>query len=250
MIETKRGVTVAIAAATLAAGMLAGGPASAADTQTFNADTNAGVSDFSVPGFTDLPFVGKWRIGNAAANGDHELKVGTDTGVPGAFDQDQFAWGNGQSVGFSLDYDGNSATATLGGVSTTFVVGAPTSFNALLIRTATPGTGTSVQLSNLALDGTTLNGGGFANDYDTDATDPSRLIKWLGVSNAGDLASGFSLTGDVTLSWSGSAPTGSNLAFQVKAANGPTQVPMPATLALMGIGLAGLGAATAWRRRA
>ena len=239
-----------LGALTLSLGLLTAGAASAADTQTFNADTDVGVTDNSVPGFTELPFVAEWRIGNAAIGGDHELKVGTNTGSTSAFDQDEFAWGNGQSVGFGLTYNGNSATATLGGVSTTFVVGAPSAFDALLIRTATPIEGSKVELTNLALDGNALNGGSFTNDFNNDATEANRLVKWLGVSNAGDLASGFSLTGNVALSWVGNAPTGSNLAFQVKAADGPTQVPVPASLALLGLGLAGLGAIAARRNRA
>jgi hypothetical protein len=238
------------AALTLAVGVLAGGPALAADTETFNADTDAGVSDFAVPGFTELPLVGEWRIGDRGGNATHELKVGTNTGSPSDFDDAQFPWVNGEAADFSLVYDGATATATLGGATVNFSVGAPSAFDALLIRTATPGAGTSVALSNLALDGNPLNGGSFTNDYDSDAADGDRLVKWLGVSNAGDLASGFSLTGDVALSWTGSAPGQSNLAFQVKTADGPNAVPVPATLALMGLGLAGLGVIAARRKRA
>jgi hypothetical protein len=239
-----------VAALTLAVGVLAGGPAHAADTQTFNADTDASVTDNSVPGFSELPLVGEWRIGDRGGSATHELKVGTNTGSPSAFDEAQFPWVNGEAAAFSLTYDGATATATLGGATVNFAVAAPSAFDALLIRTATPGSGTSVALSNLALDGATLNGGSFSNDYDSDATDGDRLVKWLGVSNAGDLASGFSLTGNVTLSWTGSAPSQSNLAFQVKAADGPSDIPVPATLALMGLGLAGLGAIAARRKRA
>lgn len=238
------------AALTLAVGVLAGSPAHAADTQTFNADTDTGVTDSSVPGFSDLPLVGEWRIGDRGGIATHELKVGTDTGAPSAFDDAEFPWVNGEAAAFSLVYDGATATATLGGATVNFAVSAPSAFDSLLIRTATPGAGTSVALSNLALDGNALNGGSFSNDYDSDAADGDRLVKWLGVSNAGDLASGFSLTGNVTLSWTGSAPAQSNLAFQVKAADGPNDVPVPATLALMGLGLAGLGVIGARRKRA
>jgi hypothetical protein len=252
MSNTRKRLT--LGALTLSVGLLTAGAVSAADTKIFNADTDAGVTDNSVPGYSELPLVGEWRIGDRGGSATHELKVGTNTGTPSAFNDAQFPWVSGESVDFSLTYDGTNATATLGTSSVSFAVAAPSSFDALLIRTATPGTETSVVLSNLelvsTLGGTLLSNGSITNDWDSDQVDGDRLIKWLGVSKAGDLASGFSLTGDVTLSWTGSAPTQSNLAFQVKAADGPNEVPVPATLALLGLGLAGLGVIGARRKRA
>lgn len=104
---------------------------------------------------------------------------------------------------------------------------------------------TSVVFENLMLNYASL--GRFSNIWNDDAQGIGRQVNWLAIGNAGDLGAGFSLTGNVALSWSDEPPKNSHLAFQIKGANGPNSVPEPTTLVLIGIGVLGIG--FAGRRR-
>ena len=144
---------------------------------------------------------------------------------------------------------------TLGGVSIDYTFSSSiNNFNSLVMRAATPYADTSVVFNDLTLDGVSL--GDFGNIWNDDAQGSGRQVNWLAIEQAGDLGAGFSLTGNVALSWGSDRPTQSNLAFQIKGAEGPvlidtrqhaTGVPEPATLALLGIGVIGLGFASCRR---
>lgn len=228
-------VRIALGAASLAAGLVAAGSAGAVMTETYNADTDASADDFSVDGYSLLDFQAEGRIGGP---GTFEIDVGRDTA--GAFDTDDHDWPKGDPESFTLDYDGSSAVWNVGGDEVDYPIKSPSGFNSLLIRTATPYSGTEVAFSNMELDGKEI--GDYSNNHDSDASDSDRLVKWLGVHNDLDLGSGFELTGDVAMDWpQESKPSQSNLAFQIKGANRAQEVPVPATAALLAGGLLAWG---------
>ncbi|SCY66009.1 choice-of-anchor W domain-containing protein [Thiohalorhabdus denitrificans] len=221
----------------LAAGLAVSGTAGAVATETYNADTDPSATDFEVDGYSALPFVAEGRIGGP---GTHELDVGSNTA--GDYDSADHEWGNGPFETFDLNWDGEDAQWKVGDDSTTYSdFDSLNDFNSLLIRTATPGAGTEVAFEDVTLNGSPVPGLSFSNTYDTDAADSDRLVKWMGMYDAGDLAQGFNLSGSVAMSWpEGEKPSQSNLAFQVKGANHANEVPAPATGALLLGGLLGL----------
>ncbi|HKJ88943.1 MAG TPA: choice-of-anchor W domain-containing protein, partial [Gammaproteobacteria bacterium] len=191
-----------------------------------------------VNGYTLKPFVAEGRIGGP---GTHEIDVGTNTASSSDFDAANHNWPRNETEPFSLTWDGTTATFTVGGGNGDL---APSSlggdtvsyssfgdlhgFNSLLIRTATPYSGTQVAFSNMQLNGKSLPD--YTNNYNMDATQSDRLVKWLGIPHAGPLHKGFTLTGDVAMNWpSENKPSQSNLAFQIKGAHTTHQVPVPGT---------------------
>lgn len=221
---------------------------------SFVGGSGDGSDVWSVPGFdTEIGFVAEGRIGHPEQT--FELKVGPDTHTPGGEREADYEWVNGDWADFTLDFDGTDVSWTLGGVSIDYTFSSSiNNFNSLVMRAATPGADTSVVFDDLTLDGVSL--GAFSNIWNEDAQDSGRQVNWLAIEQAGDLGAGFNLTGSVALSWGSDRPTQSNLAFQIKGADGPvlidtrqnaTGVPEPATLALLGIGVIGLGFAS--RRR-
>jgi hypothetical protein len=188
------------------------------------------------PGEPNLAFVAEGRAGNVAANGTFELDIGASTAAPAS--TAQFAWGNGQPIAFTLDYNAVSRLATFsfgsGTPSVSYVVPAAETFTDLFFR-ARSVQGSSILLSGLALDGVALG-------QDVGVTGAG--LDFLQLAGGG-LADGFALTGRATLAWTGAPPTNSNVAFQIKVG----EVPEPSTYALLLAGLAGLGF-LARRRRA
>lgn len=194
---------------------------------------NAGLITGNLPGDAafnalDLPevAVAEGRIGNNAFNGTHELTIGQDTGAPAQ--TAQFIWGNGVAQPFTLTYDaGNSAIQfEVGGNVLDFAVA--DAINGLYIRTRATNLGTGITLDNFNLNGDAVAGAsstvGNGADY------------FFITGN--QLLSGFTLTGDATLSWE-NQPSQSQLAFQIK-----MTIPTPGT-----VGLLAMGGLVATRRR-
>lgn len=215
----------------------------------------AAASSFTVmdlPGFSDQDFnalinggqfsedfIAESRSGDAGGAATYEQAI-LDVTPPGPgglpATQGQFDWVSGTAYDFSLSFDGTTVTYTLGGQT---LNAAPTdgiAINEIYIRTRSNGDGSSFAITDLTFGGEAVGESLLSDDNGT--------IDYLKIS---DFSGGFTLTGTQTLSWSGEIPSQSRLAAQFKVGEGAsdTEIPVPATLALL---LAGLGV-LAWMRR-
>lgn len=216
--------------------MISAGSVEAALIQTAPSGVG-GVTDFAVPGWDiDIGFVAEGRIGDRSGGATFELDVGSDTG--GGFNTAQFNWVNNTSYAFSLNFDGTTATFNVGGTAVSYNAFSITDeFDGLAIRTSAY-EGQSILFTGLDLDGTSI--GSFSNV--STATGSDRDVVWLLLSDFGDLAGGFVLTGNVALAWTLNPDPNLNqsrLAFQIKGADAPV-VPIPGAVWLFASGLIGL----------
>jgi hypothetical protein len=194
--------------------------------------------------------VAQGRIGNAAANGDYEigLHIGpnfTNANPLGTAAERQWAWTDNAFRSFTLSRTGNSLRFVLGNYDETWTDASVALIDSLILRAAATSNSTT-RLRNLSLD-----------DAATGSLAPAAIAETNGDMGLvlGNIAAGnFTLTGQVAFDWTtGHRPSGSNMAFQIKAfdtqipGGGPTAIPAPAGLALFGLGLLALGAL---RRRA
>jgi hypothetical protein len=219
--------------------LLAAGPAEAAlitNTYTlpeFNALVNAGqIREYAVA---------ESRIGDAGS-ATHEVDLGRDTAVPAA--TAAFAWASGSPVDFTLRYDAATALLryTVGStVDLSYLVpAADRGFRDLFVRTfanAPDASTASILVDRLVLNGTTV-----GTDASASAPPSGGEVLHLG---GPALADGFVLTGRQTFTWTGTRPRNSNLATQIKLG---LVVPEPGSLAMLGLGAAGVGLA-GYRRR-
>lgn len=154
-------------------------------------------------------FVGEGRIGLVSA--PYELDIqdhSTGSNVLGP--TDEFPWVSGEAYDFSLTYDGNDQVVlNVGGVELTrTLTNANPTFDTLFLRVRAPENGT-ILLDNLDIDGSSLSSVSISNG--------GKVLIVEG-ANPGD---GFTLTGEATMSWTGTRPTQSNLAFQLIAGTQP-----------------------------
>ncbi len=190
--------------------------------------------------FTEL-FVAEGRIGNNKGDGERELGLNTATGAN--VEAGDLVWGDGSNnvneYNFSLKYDGSKVTYELGGqtLSSTEFSG---SANSIFLRTFAQKDNSKnsknfVTLKDLVFNGETIGSlsslGGESKDVD-----------YLQIRDI-DISAPFTLTGKTLMSWTGSNPMRSNLAFQIKVGNSsPTSVPEPGTIgAIFVTGITGLG---------
>ncbi|UCG51588.1 MAG: hypothetical protein JSW58_15600 [Candidatus Latescibacterota bacterium] len=120
---------------------------------------------------------------------------------------------------FTLAYDSgtNEVSFTLGGKTLFYQPGL--SFREVFVRTRAVDDATSVEVFDLVIDG--------ENVGDLSAAFGPNGLDILAISGV-ELYDGFTMTGVAVLTWTGSPPTQSRLAFQIKIGNAPT-VPVEET---------------------
>jgi hypothetical protein len=156
---------------------------------------------------SDTLFVGEGRIGDGAGAATFEVDLGGDTGAPAQ--TAQYDWPNGIAVPWTLTYNHltHEVSFTVDAVNLTYT--SPLSgFTDVFVRCRAVNAGSDILADNLVLDGDAVGDGSFA---DGDATGLD--ILWI---SGGTLTDGFTLTGTTTMSWTGTPPTQSRLAFQLK----------------------------------
>lgn len=160
-------------------------------------------------------FVAEGRIGDLGGAATFELDLGQETSMPAV--TRQYPWVSGQVESFTLTYDAlnDEATFELGGETLVYDVNG-VFFNVMFLRTRAVNSDSAVSLTNLFYNGLPVG--------DQSAADGNLSgIDYL-VLEDGDFTSGFVLTGDAALSWTGTAPTQSRLAFEIKLSEVTTSV--------------------------
>lgn len=231
----------AAALASLAAVAIAPHPASAFEVSRQSTLTDLEFNALIANGDFTETFVAEGRIGDRGSAATYELSVNTPispgVGATPAV-QAQYNWISGQTYNFKLQYDGtavkyslfNGSTWTNISTSDARVLGPA---NAIYFRTRETSS-SNAKLDNLKLNGSALGAYTAPETGDADGVD-YLVLKGLGSS--------FELTGDVLLSWTGTAPKNSALAYQIKVGRVKEnkRVPEPATLlGLVAIATAGL----------
>jgi hypothetical protein len=154
---------------------------------------------------SDTMFVAEGRIGDRGGAATFELDVGQDTGAPGT--TAQYDWQSGVVEPFTVSFDAGTGLVTfmLGG-QTLYYTTPWFDFDSVFIRTRAVNEGTSVTISDIVIDGETVMDQSHAVGTGLD-------ILWI---KGAILNDGFTLTGNAVLTWTGTPPTQSRLAFQVK----------------------------------
>lgn len=180
--------------------------------------------------FTEL-FVAESRIGNNAVggNGEREFGINTDTGANVAFGDR--IWDNGGLVNFTLQYTGSLVNYIVGDrlLSSSAFSGPVTD---IFLRTR------AVNNSTMALSDLLFNGQAISNLFSSGLG--SSDVDYLQISN---ITTPFTLTGKSLMSWTGTTPARSNLAYQIKVGTTPVEsVPEPGTVgALLAAGVLSVG---------
>ncbi|MGA9381521.1 MAG: choice-of-anchor W domain-containing protein [Phormidium sp.] len=179
--------------------------------------------------FTEL-FVAESRVGNASLNtAERELGINDANGTP--FATGQFAWGNNQAVDFLLEYTGELVKYTVGGqlLSSSAFSGPVTD---IFLRTR------AAANSTMALSDLVFNGSGIGNLFSSGSGGSD--VDYLQVS---DITTPFTITGKSLMSWTGTPPNNSALAYQIKVGTTPVEsVPEPGTVgALLAAGVLSVG---------
>lgn len=155
----------------------------------------------------------------------NDLLDGLAVVAEGPSQQEQYDWSSGVVEPFTLTYDSgtNTATYSLGGKALQYqpLLG----FKEMFIRCRAVNTNTTITVNNLV-----LNGCAVADHSSADGNGSGLDILAL---TGEELDAGFTLTGDATLTWQGSPPTQSRLAFQIKVGNAPTVSVEPSTWSRM-----------------
>jgi len=162
-------------------------------------------------------FVAEGRIGDLGGAATFELDLGATTSAPAVMAQ--YAWQNAVVEPFTLVYDAGAAEArfTLGGH--TLIYSTLLGADELFVRTRAIPAGSSVVVQDLVLDGDPV---GDLSQASGDGLDILRI-------EGGTLMDGFVLTGNAVLAWTGTPPSQSRLAFQIKVGKSDVVGVTPAT---------------------
>ena len=154
---------------------------------------------------SDTMFVCEGRIGDRGGAATFELDLGQDTGAPAT--TANYDWQSGVAEPFTLSYDHltGQVTFSLGGIDLHYTT-PYFDFDQIFVRSRAVNEGTSILVDDLVVDGETVGDQSSAVGNGLD-------ILWIKGTN---LNNGFVLTGTATLAWTGTPPTQSRLAFQVK----------------------------------
>ncbi|BAZ37963.1 hypothetical protein NIES4101_38920 [Calothrix sp. NIES-4101] len=170
--------------------------------------------------FTEV-FVAQSRIGNNATNGTQEIDLLNPKNNLLPVDQKQRVWGNGEAVDFILEYTGSLVKYTVGNqVISSTIFSSPVTDIFLRTRAAN---NSKMELTNLFLNGQSL-GNLVSNGVGNSDIDYLQI---------GKLPQSFTLTGTSIMSWTGTRPNNSALAYQIKVGTTPQAVPEPTTLAAL-----------------
>lgn len=155
---------------------------------------------------SDNAFAAEGRIGDLLGAATFELDIGPEHGNP--TQTAQFDWPNGEAVTFTLTFDSvtNVAEFTVGGNVLMYAATPP--FTDLFVRARAVDEGSYIVVNSIVLDGEPVGDNASTSGYDGADT------LWI---KGGVLADGFTITGAVTMNWTGTPPRQSRLAFQVKA---------------------------------
>ncbi|MBW4671608.1 MAG: PEP-CTERM sorting domain-containing protein [Cyanomargarita calcarea GSE-NOS-MK-12-04C] len=199
-------------------------------------------------------FVAEGRIGNNGLGGNGEQEFGINTPITPKPDgtltdattiaKGDRTWVSGSLVDFALEYTGSQINYTVGEqlLSNTSFSGEVTDIflRTFAQRDSTDGSNSNkdnfVGLSNLLLfekgttQGKTINSLSSSGATTSD-TDYAQLS---------GISSGFKLTGKAAMSWAGTTPSRSNLAYQIKVGNTPQKRKVPEPGMLGAIFVAGL----------
>ena len=156
---------------------------------------------------SDTLFVGEGRIGDRGGSATFEVDLGRDTGSPET--SAQYDWQSGVSVPFTLTYDyiTNEVEFTVDDVVLHWT-SELSGYSDVFVRARAVNADSDILVENLVLDSEVVNDTSYA-----DGNGAGLDILWI---NGGTLGNGFTLTGTVTMTWAGTPPTQSRLAFQVK----------------------------------
>ena len=155
--------------------------------------------------FASKTMTGRARYGNSAPNGPSELVTGTNDPLG---DPQQFSWASylGTTTDFAFTYDADAGEATFaldGGAVSSTVTGVTAPAGRIGVQGKADEATVAIENVSLSADGTPVT---FVGPDAVTATNdgPGREISYLVLeTTAADLADGFTLTGDVTLSTQG-----------------------------------------------
>lgn len=157
---------------------------------------------------TDTMFVSEGRIGDRGGAANFELCLGHTSSAPAQ--TAQYDWQSGTAEPFVVTYDSgtNLVTFTLGGITLNYTT-PYFDFEVIFVRARAVNDATSMVVTDLVLDGENV--GDLSSAAGPDGLDILLIAGGL-------LNDGFTLEGTAVLTWTGTPPTQSRLAFQVKVA--------------------------------
>lgn len=176
----------------------------------------------------DETWVVQSRIGNNALNGTQEVDILDADNNLLPVTQGNRIWGNGEAVNFKVEFDGSLLKYTVGNQLLSSAQFGNKPIEDLFFRVRSTAT-SSMSLTNLVVNGISI------PDLIANA---AGTIQYLTV---GDLGQSFTITGTSTMSWTGTRPNNSALAYQIKAGvlEKPQSVPEPASISLLSLGVLG-----------